>query len=52
MEFLAFARTTQLSRNIFGGSVALGGNGQFVRATALDSIPLTKFEEYWKRLVN
>jgi len=49
IEFLTFARTTQLSRNIFGGSVALGGNGQFVRATALDSIPLRKFEEYWKR---
>ena len=49
VEFLTFARTTQLSRDIFGGSVALGGNGQFVRATALDSVPLGKFEEYWKK---
>jgi 1,2-diacylglycerol 3-beta-glucosyltransferase len=49
IEFLTFARTTQLFRSILVGSVALGGNGQFVRATALDSITLGRFEEYWKK---
>lgn len=49
IEFLTFARTTQLFRSILGGSVALGGNGQFVRAAALDSITLERFEEYWKK---
>jgi len=49
IEFLTFSKTVQLSRNIFGGSVALGGNGQFVRATALDAVPIRKFEEYWKK---
>jgi len=49
VEFLTFARATQLSRNIFEGSVALGGNGQFVRATALDDVTMDKFEEYWKK---
>jgi cellulose synthase/poly-beta-1,6-N-acetylglucosamine synthase-like glycosyltransferase len=37
----------QFSRTSFGGSVALGGNGQFVRATALDTIALKDREEYW-----
>lgn len=49
VEFLTFARATQLSRNIFEESVALGGNGQFVRATALDDVTMDKFEEYWKK---
>lgn len=48
MEFLAFARNLQFSRTIFGGSVALGGNGQFIRATALDTAAIKKCEEYWK----
>ena len=49
MEFLAFARLLQFSRTVFGGAVALGGNGQFIRATALDSVALTESEEYWNR---
>ncbi len=48
MEFLAFSRLLQFSRTVFGGAVALGGNGQFIRATALEATALTKFEEYWK----
>jgi len=48
IEFLAFARVTQFSRTIFGGSVALGGNAQFVRATALETVVLQNSEEYWK----
>ncbi len=48
MEFLAFSRLLQFSRTVFGGSVALGGNGQFIRATALEATAVTKFEEYWK----
>jgi cellulose synthase/poly-beta-1,6-N-acetylglucosamine synthase-like glycosyltransferase len=47
MEFLAFGRLLQFSRTVFGGSVALGGTGQFIRATALDSAALTESEEYW-----
>ena len=49
MEFLAFARLLQFSRTVFGGSVALGGNGQFIRATALDATALTPTEDYWNR---
>ncbi|MFQ6081639.1 MAG: glycosyltransferase [Candidatus Bathyarchaeia archaeon] len=49
IEFLAFARVVQFSRTIFGGSVALGGNGQFIRATALENVVLRNDEEYWKR---
>ncbi len=49
MEFLAFARLLQFSRTVFGGSVALGGTGQFIRATALDTAALTESEEYWNR---
>lgn len=49
IEFLAFSRAVQFSRTIFGGSVALGGNGQFVRATALEDVVLRNDEEYWKR---
>jgi 1,2-diacylglycerol 3-beta-glucosyltransferase len=47
VEFLAFARLLQFSRTVFGGSVALGGTGQFIRATALDTTALTESEEYW-----
>ncbi len=47
MEFLAFARLLQFSRTVFGGSVALGGTGQFIRATALDTVSLKKAEKYW-----
>ena len=48
VEFLAFARVVQNARNSYAGSVALGGNGQFVRATALDTSALKPFEEYWR----
>jgi cellulose synthase/poly-beta-1,6-N-acetylglucosamine synthase-like glycosyltransferase len=48
IEFLAFARAVQYARNNFAGSVALGGNGQFVRATAFDAVALKPTEEYWR----
>jgi cellulose synthase/poly-beta-1,6-N-acetylglucosamine synthase-like glycosyltransferase len=48
MEFIAFARVVQCARNGFSGSVALGGNGQFVRASALDTTALKQMEEYWR----
>ena len=48
IEFLAFARVVQFARTNFSGSVALGGNGQFVRASALDSSAIKKLKEYWK----
>jgi cellulose synthase/poly-beta-1,6-N-acetylglucosamine synthase-like glycosyltransferase len=47
MEFISFSRVMQFSRTIFRGSVALGGNGQFIRATALDTAALAPAEEYW-----
>lgn len=48
VEFSTFARVTQFVRCIFKGAVALGGNGQFIRSTALDSITLEN-GEWWKR---
>ncbi len=48
VEFSTFARVTQFVRNIFKGAVALGGNGQFIRSTALESIILEN-GEWWKR---
>jgi 1,2-diacylglycerol 3-beta-glucosyltransferase len=48
IEFLAFARVMQNARNSYNGSVALGGNGQFVRASALDASNLQPQEEYWR----
>jgi len=48
IEFLAFARVMQTARNNFTGAVALGGNGQFVRATALDTSAIKPFKEYWR----
>ncbi len=47
IEFLAFARVIQFARTSYSGSVALGGNGQFVRATALETVALKRQEEYW-----
>jgi cellulose synthase/poly-beta-1,6-N-acetylglucosamine synthase-like glycosyltransferase len=47
IEFISFSRVMQFSRTFFKGSVALGGNGQFVRATALDTAALTDAKEYW-----
>jgi 1,2-diacylglycerol 3-beta-glucosyltransferase len=49
VEFVAFARVVQFARTIFRGSVALGGNGQFVRATALDTVVIRHLEEYWQK---
>lgn len=49
IEFLAFARIMQFARTSYSGAVALGGNGQFVRATALDDIALKQRKEYWSQ---
>ncbi|MEJ2240570.1 MAG: glycosyltransferase family 2 protein [Candidatus Bathyarchaeota archaeon] len=49
IEFLTFSRVVQFARNIFKGAVALGGNGQFIRAVTLDNIALIDKEEYWKK---
>ena len=49
IEFLAFARVVQFARSSYSGAVALGGNGQFVRASALDSVALERFREYWSQ---
>jgi 1,2-diacylglycerol 3-beta-glucosyltransferase len=47
IEFVTFAKVTQFARSIFGGAVALGGNGQFIRSTTLESIRLPS-GEYWR----
>ncbi len=47
VEFVTFAKITQSARAVFKGAVALGGNGQFVRAEALKEIKLRK-NEYWR----
>ena len=47
IEFVTFAKVTQCARAIFKGAVALGGNGQFVRAHTLRSIALSP-GEYWR----
>ncbi len=47
IEFVTFAKVTQSSRTIFRGAVALGGNGQFVRAQALKEIAIAE-GEYWR----
>jgi cellulose synthase/poly-beta-1,6-N-acetylglucosamine synthase-like glycosyltransferase len=44
---LAFARVIQFARTSYSGSVALGGNGQCVRATALETVALKRQEKYW-----
>ncbi len=49
IEFITFSRVVQFARNIFRGSVALGGNGQFIRAVALDTVAVKDQEEYWKK---
>lgn len=48
IEFVTFARVTQFSRSVFRGAVALGGNGQFIRASTLKEIALGR-GEYWRR---
>ncbi len=47
IEFVTFAKVTQFARSVFGGAVALGGNGQFVRARTLEAIRLPN-GEYWR----
>ncbi len=47
IEFVTFAKITQSSRAIFNGAVALGGNGQFIRAQALKEVPISK-GQYWR----
>jgi 1,2-diacylglycerol 3-beta-glucosyltransferase len=47
IEFLAFGRIVQFARTKYAGSVALGGNGQFVRASALDTTALEPQAHYW-----
>jgi 1,2-diacylglycerol 3-beta-glucosyltransferase len=47
IEFVTFAKITQSARAVFKGAVALGGNGQFVRAETLKSIRLSEVE-YWR----
>lgn len=49
IEFLTFSRVLQFARSIFKGSVALGGNGQFIRGTALDTAAIVEADEYWTR---
>ncbi|MFX0199257.1 MAG: glycosyltransferase [Candidatus Hodarchaeota archaeon] len=48
IEFVTFAKVTQFVRNIFHGAVALGGNGQFVRAIALESIEIVP-GQFWRK---
>lgn len=48
IEFSTFARVSQFVRSIFKGAVALGGNGQFIRSTALESIVLEN-GQWWRR---
>ncbi len=48
IEFAGFARMTQLIRTRITNSASLGGNGQFVRAAALEAIALDRVEgTYW-----
>ena len=47
VEFITFARITQSARTVFKGAVALGGNGQFIRVSTLESTELTP-GEYWR----
>ncbi len=42
IEFAGFSRVTQIIRMRIASSAALGGNGQFVRASALEAIGLNK----------
>jgi 1,2-diacylglycerol 3-beta-glucosyltransferase len=48
IEFLTFSKVVQFARAIFKGSVALGGNGQFIRATALETVVVRNQQEYWR----
>jgi cellulose synthase/poly-beta-1,6-N-acetylglucosamine synthase-like glycosyltransferase len=48
IEFAGFSRVTQLIRMRITNSASLGGNGQFVRATALEAVALNQAEGiYW-----
>jgi cellulose synthase/poly-beta-1,6-N-acetylglucosamine synthase-like glycosyltransferase len=48
IEFVTFAKVTQTARSLFKGAVALGGNGQFIKASVLKEIAFTD-GSYWKR---
>jgi cellulose synthase/poly-beta-1,6-N-acetylglucosamine synthase-like glycosyltransferase len=48
VEFVTFAKITQSARAVFKGAVALGGNGQFVRAQTLKAVEMSK-GEYWRK---
>lgn len=51
VEFTGFARMTQVIRTRLTGAASLGGNGQFVRATALDDVAIDTHERlYWNPL--
>ena len=47
IEFVTFTKITQSARTLLKGAVALGGNGQFVRAKTLKTIKLSE-DEYWR----
>lgn len=48
LEFFAFSRVTQMIRTRLTGSASLGGNGQFVRASALKDAAISrKPERFW-----
>jgi cellulose synthase/poly-beta-1,6-N-acetylglucosamine synthase-like glycosyltransferase len=48
VEFSTFARVSQFVRSIFKGAVALGGNGQFIRTSTLESVTLAN-GDWWRR---
>jgi len=45
VEFSTFSFITQMVRDNTSGAVALGGNGQFIRASSLDSVKAD--DKYW-----
>jgi cellulose synthase/poly-beta-1,6-N-acetylglucosamine synthase-like glycosyltransferase len=45
VEFSTFSFITQMVRDNTSGAVALGGNGQFIRASSLDSVRTN--DRYW-----
>ncbi len=45
VEFSTFSFITQMVRDNTSGAVALGGNGQFIRASSLDSVRAD--DKYW-----
>ena len=48
MEFVLYSYVTQSIRSLCLGNASLGGNGQFIRQTALESVKFTRDElDYW-----